>query len=549
YNVMSDCFEHGPLTVGINLLELSINYQDDLKCGDVKFYRCPFNSFVMDPYFTERDLSDCQYILRRRMVSKAQARALLPGHDHAINALKPQGRDMKFTHLAPSKDLKGKNFLRYDQFYRMVSKTQKYVLNLLNGDLVPWEGTTKDLDSLLNSPTPLVPGMNWGQIAHVVKRSKMVCKTAIFLEEKKFYDGDDPTGLEDYPFIALLGFWEPEYDQLKHKLCGLVRDARDPQHESNKRRVKMLDIIDSVISSGLKVKEKALVDRKAAYMTGQGRVLWIKDEADIGDVEQIQSPGIPAGLFEFTRQLDEDILDVLGLNAEIMGMPDKEDPAEAYILAKLRQAAGLTIFQPLFDQYRKAKKQLGNKLMAMVQANFDAKKVARIIQQQPSQEFFSKEFRKYDCTPVEGVLSDTQQQMAYAQLLGLKKMGAPIPWNLIIKYSPLELKEELVKGMESQEQMQQLQLQVQMAAAKAEIAEMEARAEQYRAYGYEAVNKAKVDRLKVAAEIANMDQERLMKLVGMALQIEQSGAFGLGIDQPEGGNVIPMRKEGMITKR
>ncbi len=548
YGILSNAFMQGALTSGLNLVELGIDYNDDPLNGDAKFFRCPYNSFLMDPYLSERDLSDCSYIVRRRWPTKQEAKALLPGNNKSIDALRPKGRDSLYPYSQIYKDLKGNYRLRYDQYYRRVAKNFKLLVNMLNGATTEWQGTTKDLDQLLNTPSPLAPGMNWGQLVTVMPRSKLIVQTAIFVEEKKYYDGPDPTGLEDYPFIPVMGFWDPEYDEMRWKLQGLVRMARDPQDESNKRRMKILDIVDSVISSGVKAKPGSVVDKMAPYQSGQGRVVWMKDEAEMSDFELMQGADVPPGLFQFTRQLDEDILDVLGLNAEILGMPNEHDAQEAYVMAKLRQAAGLTIFQPLFDEYREAKKLLGNKLMEFVQANFSPQKVKDIINEEPTKEFYDKNFRKYDCVPVEGILSDTQKQMAYAQLMGLKNLGFPVPIKIILKYSPLELKDELIKELEAQEKGQAAAAQAQQQAEMIKAKLNAAKAGLTQAQTEKALSDAALDKVKVMAELEGMDHERLMSLLQFALEVEQAGGFGTGEQAPAAnGNVVPMRKG--VTRR
>src|SRR5208337_444635 len=55
---VSDSF-HGSLISGMNLMEVWIDYRSDPISGDIKVTNCPFNSFLMDPYWKKQDLSDC----------------------------------------------------------------------------------------------------------------------------------------------------------------------------------------------------------------------------------------------------------------------------------------------------------------------------------------------------------------------------------------------------------------------------------------------------------------------------------------------------------
>jgi hypothetical protein len=536
YMTMSKAFENGALTTGINLVELWMDYSEDPVDGDIQFSRVPYNQMLLDPNFTEISLSDCQYMMRRKWLTKPQAKMLLPFRARAIDQLRPKGRDSKFPESDVPNDYRGASMLRLDQFYRRETQKAKSVLNMVTGDLQTWEGTSRELDDILTSTSPM--GVPWGQIVNVIDRWMSVIKVAYILDDNVYWDGTDPTGLNDYPFVASIGYWEPEYDQMSDKLQGIVRAIRDPQTESNRRRVKILDILDQTLL-GLKVKEDSVVDPNSPYQTGQGNVVWMKKTADVSsDIQPMVGPGLPPGLLESSQVMDNDMNDVLGLSGEVTGMPDEGEAAQAFILAKLRQAAGLTTLQSIMDNKRFADKLLGQKLVGLIQKNFSPKKVQRITDQQPTKEFYDKNFGKYDCIPTEGALTDSQRQMRYGEATALKLAGAPIPWSTIFQYSALELAPELIKMMQDQEQQQAAGLQAQQAAQteqqKAEVALLAATAlrnktqmmlDQAKANQLEA--QAGSDRMKAMEQIAGMRSDQLLKLVQLVLQVEKEGGFGV----------------------
>lgn len=537
YGTLSKVFENGPLTTGLNFIELWNDFNADPLNGDIKFSRIAYNQILLDPFFTEQDLSDCTYLLRRRWVSKWQAKGLLPGNSRAIDALKPKGPDQKFPKSPPSKDFKGKNILKLDQFYRQDSRKVKHILNRITGQYTKWEGSTSDLDRLLNSPSPA--GYNWGEIVKVVNKYETYIKVGYLLEDKTFYDDVDPTGLDDYPIVCFLGYWEPEYDKLEWKLQGLVRPLRDPQTESNRRRAKILDILDSQFL-GMSVKSGSVVDKAAPYQTGQGAVIWRTEASSREDVQPLVGPGMPSGLFEASKMMDDDMNDIIALSSELSGVPEPGESAQSFILAKLREASGLMVYQPLLDPYRAGKKQLGQKMVEMIQANWTPEKIQRITKKQPTPEFFERTFGKYDCTVSEGALTDSQKKMRYGEALALKAQGAPIPWSKILEHSALEIAPELMEGIVKQEQMQQqlmmMKVHVEMVREKARAALDQAKAEALK-------SKSGLDRVTAMEEIANMKDEQLVKLLQVALDIERQGGFGLPSPQEmqAAGNVVPMR--------
>jgi hypothetical protein len=69
YNTISDAFECS-LQSGLNLLSLWMDYRRDPESGDIKCDRVGYNSFIMDPFWTKSDLSDCGWIWTRRWLSE-----------------------------------------------------------------------------------------------------------------------------------------------------------------------------------------------------------------------------------------------------------------------------------------------------------------------------------------------------------------------------------------------------------------------------------------------------------------------------------------------
>ncbi len=548
YELMSDAFAHGSLKVGLNLLEIYCDYGSDPVSGDLQFARLPYNQFLLDPTFHDRSLKDCRYILRRKWVNKDEAKAILPGHDKEIDEITPRGQDNRYTFAYPMKDLKGKDLGRIDEIYLRTKKKKYRVVNEMTGEITAWPGSKAKLDELLKRPSDIM-GMNYGQFIKPMPYWADAVDQVIFYEEQVFYDDSDVLGIDDYPFVPVMGFWDPEYDKLESKLQGLVRCMRDPQTEVNRRRSKMVDILDGVLSSGWMAKTGSVVDPESLYQTGQGGVIWKSPNSQQGDIEQVPPPQIPAGLFQSIEILDKDIVDIPGANAELFGSPENEKMEISGILSKMRQSAGLTILQNLFDNLRHSNKLLAVKCIKAVQVNYDQKKMAAILSEQPHEQVMKPDLAKYDCVPVEGLLTDTQRQMYFAQLMQFKQLGAPIPWAEILEASTIEFKERLLKVVKQMEQaqMQQAQGEAQSKAVTDQLIQAEAMNKAAKARAEAAKMEkdfasAGLDRAKAITEIQGMTFDRLLELVKVALAMEQ----GQGAGQ---GNVVPMKRNQMITRR
>ena len=91
-------------------------------------------------------------------------------------------------------------------------------------------------------------------------------------------------------------------------------------------------------------------------------------------------------MIQLSEILGREIQEISGVNEELLGsaMDDK-----AGVLSMLRQGAGLTTLQILFDQLDLSQKLLGRLLLHTMQANFTPGKVKRIIGEEgPSPEFY-----------------------------------------------------------------------------------------------------------------------------------------------------------------
>ena len=542
YNVLSEAFEQGPLKTGLNLIRLFIDYNEDPVNGDVCFRRVPYNKGMLDPNFMERNGEDSRFFLFREYLTEEDLNIIFPNHKKDISKMSPRGNDQKYSHLPYQKDMFGKDKFRYDEFWRRTNRKVQILLDPKTGAQKIWPADEKRLSAFLQ----FFPGIK------VLNKYVKTVELLIFVDDELFYKGPDPSGLDDFSMVPLIGFWDPEYDEMKWKLQGLVRCMRDPAEEGNKRRSKFLDMMDNQLASGWAFEEGALVDPTAVFQTGQGFPIVLKQGKVYGThLIKIEPVDIPEGFFRFNELMDKDVLDIPGITGELLGMPENEDLQIAGILAKLRQSAGLTTFQDLFDNFRMSQKNVGQKYAQIIQKNFGPEKVKRILNQEPSREFYTKDFGKYDCTPTEGVLTDTQRQMYFTQLLQLKAMGLAIPGTEIIDAAPIEQKDRLKKAIaeaeKAQTQAQKAQMMMEMltqAMMQSQIQSDIAGAEQKRSAAKENIANMWLDRVKTIKEMSNLENKDLMDIISFANTLKMA-------DKAEEQKVVqmPQRKQVRLTRR
>lgn len=530
---ISDAFE-GAITTGMNLLSVWMDYRNDPVNGDVCVDNVAYNGYLIDPYFKKMDLSDCNNIWTRKYLSKAQTKALIPGRESEIDGFSGWGnRDGKFQFMPESYNYGMQDLIIYDEFWYLDSRKQKLLCDVKTGETTEWRGLDDDLKDFLR----LYPQI------HVLDQEIPTVKLAIVVQGKVMYNGPNPLGIDRYPFVPVWAYYEPQTPYFPWRVQGVVRGLRDSQYLYNRRRIIELDILESQITSGFKYKENALVNPKDVFLQGQGRGLALKAGAQMTDVEQIQAPQIPPSMIQLSELLGQEISQISGVNEELLGAAQDD---KAGILSMLRQGAGLTTLQVLFDNLDSAQKMLGDITIDLIQANWTPGKVQRVTQQEPSPQFYNRAFGKYKAVVEEGLNTATQRQMQFAQLLNMKELGVPVPADLLIKSSTLQNKEELVNAIGQQEQ-QQAQVQQQQAMAqiellKAQIEDLKARAmaneglgaerasriQENRALAVERLAEAQKDRdlgtldkVKAAKELDGIDLEHLERALGILKMIQE----------------------------
>lgn len=538
---ISDSFE-GALVTGMNLLQVWVDYRSDPVSGNIKVNNCSYNSFLIDPYFRKADLSDCKGLWKRSFLTKSECLSLLPdSKDEIIGLSGNDTRDNKFQFMPENYNYGNRNLLTYDEFYYRTYRNQRILADSQSGETMEWRGDDEKLKEYLRF---------FPQIT-VLDQEIPTVNVAIVVQGKVVYNGGNPIGIDTYPFVPVMAYYTPEMPYFPWRVQGIVRGLRDAQYLYNRRKVIELEILESQINSGWKYKENALVNPKDVFLSGQGKGLALKTEALMSDVEKIPPAGLDPSMIALSESLASEILEISGVNEELLGsaMDDK-----AGVLAMLRQGAGLTTLQVLFDRLDRSQKLLGKIMLDIVQSNFTPGKVKRIIEQEPSPQFYNKAFGTYDAAIEDGLNTTTQRQMNFTQLIQLREIGVQIPDAQLIEASTLQNKNKLTEAVlqaaQERTQLEQLQLRaaLQEQNARTELAKARAiadkglglerasRVEENQAFAVERYAEAQKDNatadlnmVRAMKEIEDVDLSQLEKLIALSrviaaenVQVEKS---------------------------
>lgn len=539
--VISEAFEHC-LKTGLAIVGVYMDYENDPINGDIKFYWKPYNALMLDPYMTKRDLSDCDQASTRELISKDEVKALLPWVPESEIENIPTGiRDNKYQYLGLYRQYNSayiaRNLVTYDQYWRRVTKKQKFLLDKVTGEMREWEGSPdddKELDEVL-AQNPAV---------ELITSYKRTVELSIIVGGVLLYEGPDPTGLDDFPFVPVMAYFEPLLDVQELKIQGIVRSIRDAQRQYNRRNSQIIDMMESVINTGYISKNGAVLDPQMLLQAGCSRNIIMADGFDPqNDIRELQSPNIPPGMLQYTDIINRDIIEIPGGSEELLGISSTGDSQVSGRLAEVRSSNGLKGNRGLFDNLEQAKMYLGRLVLPLIQKNYTPGKIRRIINEEPPEQFYDRNFGTYDVVVRQDIMTSTQREAYYYQLLQLVQLGAPIPWSDILAVAPIQGKRHLLEVMQQIEQQQQQtaqveqeQTQVQNQLELSKIDENTALAQERRARVLADIGLAKermseseqnyakalLDNAKTMKEIEDIDNRRLVDVLKISATLREA---------------------------
>jgi len=527
YETISDAFKH-TLKVGLSLVNAynDSNFDTSLEC----LY---YNQFLLDPCFTRIDLKDCQYGILRKYVSESDIKLILP--DVNVDKIEKESKTGDLFPNYPYPNLYGKKLLSYDEFHQRTTKETTVILIKPLMKEIEWSGTKRQLEDLV--PAILYRYNLQPEQISTFSRVDRTVDVSCFVNGQEVKHSQDPFGIGDFSFTPVIGVYDPEYDQMDMKLQGIVRRLVPFQKVSTKRLMAMLAWFDQQIGSGLDVESDALVDMEDAFKAGPGQPRIFKDGAISGNkYRERQIADLPSGFLATHQIINEMAPQSVSLNEDMFGTPQKD--TELYgVVQQMRIGMGLIGNRGLFDNLSVSQKCIGQKMLKLIQ-QWPPEKVQRVLNQTPAPAFFTKDFGKYDCNVSEGLMTNTQRQTMYSELIQLKKMGAelqdpaPIPWKMIIKYAPVQVATDMEteiasieqKNAQSQQRQQQIdmilqQLAIQGQRVQIENVKMDTAERQSRI----AENQAETgfDRAQTMSELNSLEIKNQTTLLKAAIELEK----------------------------
>lgn len=457
---------------GLVLLQPYLDYTgDDAAQGQIQLKIWEYNAFLVDPYFRMPDMSDAQFVWCQEYISKKEAENRFPDKVSAIAPMAgtPQ-RYGSFYFLPENYNMARNDLMVLSYVWYKWKRKKKRLYSRSRNQFFDFAGGEENLEMILYH----IPDME------VVTVEVPTWKLAVVLNDQLMFQGDNPLGFDQCPFIPVFWNYEPHINYYDLRVRSLIRTMRDPQFLFNYKVITNNDIAAATINAGWKRKVGAVANEDNLKRSGQGWDIIINEGYDLADCEKIIPSAVPESDLALAQQMADLIFQTSGINLE--NWSAQQDKQVSSLTVLMKQAANLMVFQKYFDQWDYSLKLLGERLLQIVLNNWNAQKVQLLIGEEPSPFFFSRIFSKFQTIVEEGLLTPTQKNLQAQQMLDINQIFGRevIPPSMIIKDMNIQGKSEIVQFLQKQEQqasqMQQEQNVVQHAFEQAKLQELVSKA-------------------------------------------------------------------------
>ncbi len=528
YQIYSDAFEQGALVQGLGFVSIYRDLTSDPISGDIKLRYLDMKSCLFDPYFRKNDMTDCRYFWTRQFFDRQEAANLYSDfHDDIMGLPAGTYRDDKFYYMPEVYQIQFPNLIALDEYWYLATREATYIVDTETEECQEFNGEEKvAIDSIkrLQKQNPEMKGR-----MKIIKKPKPTVRRTIILNDRVMVDEADPNRIDRYPTIPFLGYFTPDTAYYAYKFRGVVRDARDAQYLYNRRKVADLDILEAQ-QQGLKIKKGALVTPDDSLNQGNGRILTIDPAMQMSDVEPMQIIPPSPVMIQMEDMLKNITMEILGASEVLMGF---EVDDKSGLMTALKQGAGLTRLQRLFDQLDESQRLCGEIITQMIQNFWTYGKVQQVTGEEPTAEFDNKLFFKYGCKVVQGMLTETQQQLELNQLLYFKQVtGIDIPSEEILEIAQIQNKDRIMEKIakreqaaaEQQQQMAQLQMQNMQVDNQTKLSY----AESQHGLAQERIAKIDLDKALNAERLSRAEEERTAGALNILKAVKELEGIDIG---------------------
>jgi len=432
---------------GMVMLQPYLDFSgDDQAQGELKLKIWEYNAFLVDPYFREPDMSDAQFIWCQEYISKKEAEERFPDklENIAPMAGTPQ-RYGSFYFLPENYNMARNDLMVLSYVWYKWKKKKKRLYSQKRNQFFDFAGGEENLEQLLQG----VPDLQQVTV-------EVPCwKLAVVLNEQLMFQGDNPLGDIGAPMVPVFWNYEPHINYYDLRVRSLIRTMRDPQFLFNYKVITNNDIVSATINAGWKRKVGAVANEDNLKKSGQGWDVIINEGYEMTDCDKLIPSAVPQSDLELAQQMDDLIWKTAGINLE--NWAGQQDKQTSTLTQLMKMAANLMVFQKYFDQWDYSLKILGERMLQIVQNNWNAPKIQLMIEEDPSPFFFSRVFSKFHTIVEETDLTPTQNNLQAQQMMEInERFGREVfPPSMIIPKLNITGKGEIIPFLQQQEKQAQ----------------------------------------------------------------------------------------------
>lgn len=458
---------------GMNLMQPYLDFTgDDPAQGQLKVKVWEYNSFLVDPFFRNPDMSDAQFVWCQEYINKRVAEERFPGQMDNIRPMMGTPQRYGSFYFLPENHNMSRNDLMVLSYiwYRWTKKKKRLYSRKLN-QFFDYAGGDQNLEAILYNIPDMEP----------VTVNAPCWKVAVVLNDQLMFQGENPLwDGSECPFIPQYWNYDPHINQYELRSRSLIFPMRSSQFLMNYKIINNNDIAAASINAGWKRKIGAVANEDNLKKAGQGWDVIINDGFAMTDVEKIIPSAVPESDLALAQQMMDLVFKTSGIDLENWSGQNEKQVSSLTLLIK--QAANLLPFQKYFDQWDQGLKLLGERMLQIAMQNWSPEKVGIMLGEEPTEHFYSKIFAKYHTVVEEGILTPTQKTMQAQQMLDINATFGRevIPPSKIIPFMNIQGKAEILEFLNQQEQqasaMQNEQQQVAHAFQHAELQELMSKA-------------------------------------------------------------------------
>jgi hypothetical protein len=459
----SEAFSH-MLTCGLGWTETGLDFEADDE-GEPEIDSIWPTEMCWDRHAHRKGLTDSRRFARVREMPKDEAESRFPGHDLTdihCGWIKTAG-DESESHNIPGDEYRDreKELEETGDTVTVVQvqyRERQRVVEYMGEDGQRQEMAASKWQIIAKKAPELPPHRTL---------TRWVWKQA-FMGARDFLEENQPDPMAS-TFNAMTGHW----DSKEKCFFGLLRSMRDPQKFANKWLSQTLHIVNSNAKGGVMAEPGAVEDVREfeESWAATDAVTWLKDGAMAsGRIAEKPKVQMPAALMSLTEFAVSSIRDASGVNMELLGLRDQNQPG---VLEYQRRQSAMSTLARFFDALRFYRKRQGSNILHFLRTHIaPTGRLVRIVSEGQAQYVplaMDAQTRKYDVIVDDAPQAPNEKEKSWSVIEAMLPMlqAAGLGWDdwaELLEYSPLpsSLVEKVRQKAEQQQDPQQQQEQEQM---------------------------------------------------------------------------------------